>query len=107
MSPGRPSRPVARVQRVRSCPLLCLLVKPLDIRLELLAVDAPHASSAELDRRQAPRANQRIYLRNAHLEVGRHVLKREKTRLYIRVGHLRRVAPEPPRYLDSSSFAFV
>jgi len=107
MPPGSPSCPVAWVERVRPGPLLRLLVQALDIRLELLTVDAPNASPAELYRGQAPRAHQRIYLRNAHIEISRHVFEREKTRLDIRVGHWRRLAPKLPRSMDSFSFASV
>ena len=39
--------------RVLARPVGRLLVHPLDVRLELKAIDPPHATPAELDRREA------------------------------------------------------
>lgn len=42
---------VARIQWVRLRPRLCLLLQPLDVVVELVAVDPPHSAAAKLDSR--------------------------------------------------------
>lgn len=55
-------------------PLTGLLVQPIDVGLQLLLVDAPHAPAADLNRGKVPTAHQRIDLLDADTEVFRHVL---------------------------------
>lgn len=79
---------------MRLGPLLSLLVEPLDVRLELVAVDAPHASSTELDRGKVTRSDERVDLRNAHVQKRGDVVQREKTGLDLWIAHALRIAPE-------------
>jgi hypothetical protein len=72
---------IALVQRMRLRPLPGLLLQPLDVRVELLPVDTPYTPAAELNPGQLSRANKRVGLRCAHVEVGGNVLKGEKPRL--------------------------
>ena len=62
-------------------PLVRFFVESLDVGGELLAVDSPDASPADLDCRQFTRADQRVDLRNADVQVRRYVLERQKARL--------------------------
>jgi hypothetical protein len=55
-------------------PRLGFVMQPLDERLELLAVDSPHASSPYLDRGELAGPDKRVDLRDAHAQVDRHVL---------------------------------
>ena len=56
-------------------PLTGLLVQPIDVGLQLLLVDAPHAPAADLYRGKVPTAHQRIDLLDADTEIFRHVLQ--------------------------------
>ena len=55
-------------------PRLGLFVEPVDERLELLAIDPPHATAPDLDRGELARPDERVDLRNAHAQIGRDVL---------------------------------
>ncbi len=59
---------------MRLRPLLRLLMKPLDVVVELLLVHSPHAAATDLDRGQLAGANQRIHLWHRNAQVGGHVL---------------------------------
>lgn len=61
---------------------LGLAVKPLDVGVELLAVDPPDAAAADLHGGQIARPNQRVSLSDADVEIDRNVLERQKPRLY-------------------------
>jgi hypothetical protein len=84
---------IALGQGMRLSPLPCLLLKPLHVRVEFLAVDTPYTPAAELDPGELSRANKRVRLGCAHVEVGSNVLKGEETRLDARrrVVALRRI----------------
>lgn len=98
-----------------SSPRLRFLVKALHVCLELVTVDAPDASAADLDRRQLPGPNQRIDLRNAHAQVGRDVLERQEsgldlgTRLLCRrlTWHEARITRDDDGYMDLALFAAI
>lgn len=62
-------------------PFLCLTMEPLDVGLELLAVDAPEAAAPDLDARQLAGSDERIHLRDRNVEVRGHVFERQETRL--------------------------
>lgn len=62
-------------------PLLRLAVEPVDVFLELLLADPPHAAAPDLDGRQLPRPDQRVDLGDADVEVPSHVLEGEESRL--------------------------
>lgn len=62
-------------------PLLRLPVEPLDVALELTAVDAPEAATADLDPGQLAGPDQGVDLRNRDVEISGHVLERQKARL--------------------------
>ncbi len=90
-----------------------LFVQPLDVGVELLAVDPPDAAPADLDRGEVAGANERVHLGDAHVEVGRHVLERQEpcldaafTSLAL-FGHLRKVPPLADRCLALPAFASV
>ena len=55
-------------------PLLSFLVEPLNVVLELLAVDPPDPAAADLYGRQLAGADERIHLRHADAQVGGHSL---------------------------------
>lgn len=59
-------------------PRLRLVVGPLDEGLELGSINPPDAPPADLDRRKPSRSDERVDLRNAHVEVSSDVLEREK-----------------------------
>lgn len=90
-----------------------LLVEALDVSLELGSVDAPDPTTTDLYRGQIPRADQRVDLRNAHAEVGRHVLEGEETgldgarALLVLLGHRATLPPAPSRNVDLDPFAYV
>ena len=56
-------------------------MQPLDIRLELVAIDPPDSSTTDLYRRETPGSHQRVHLRDAHAEIGSDVIEGQKTRL--------------------------
>ena len=55
-------------------PLLRFLVQPLDVGVELLAVDPPHPATSDLDRGQFTGPDERVHLRDADAQVGGHAL---------------------------------
>lgn len=50
-------------------PLARLFVEPLDIALELILRNSPDSPAPDLDRRKVARSHQRVYLRNADLQI--------------------------------------
>lgn len=100
-------------------PGLGLLVKTVEVGVELIAIDPPYAPASQLDSRQITGTNERINLRDAHGEVGRNVLEGEEARLQrlgsglgafgraLCGGHLPTIAPANDRYLDLFPFAAV
>ena len=92
-----------------------LLVQALDVGLELGPVDPPYSSAPDLDGGQLSRPHQRIDLRDAHAQIGGHILEREKARLDLRArflcSRLARHGPTIPadgdRYMDLTMFAAV
>lgn len=70
-----------RIERVLLRPFVSLLVKPLDIGLELSPIDTPDAASADLDGRQASRPHQGIDLRATDIQKFRDVLEGHEARL--------------------------
>ena len=88
-------------------------VQPLDVRLELVPIDPPHSSAADLDRRQVPRSNERIDLRNADAQVGRDIFEREEagldgpSALLVLLGHRANLSPASLGILDLKVFACV
>lgn len=95
-------------------PLLRFLVHPLDVGLELVAVDAPDAAASHLDRRELAGADERVSLRNTDGQISRHIFQGEEAGLYRRaltardlVAHLRKIAGGADGYLDLTLFALV
>jgi hypothetical protein len=74
-------------ERVLAGPFGRLLVHPLDVGLELVAVHPPHAPPAQLDGGQLAAADQRIDLRHPHVEDRGHVLERVEPRFDAGSGH--------------------
>ena len=100
---------------MRLSPRLGLLVESLDVALELLTVDPPHAAAADLDGRQLSRPDQGVHLRHAHAQIRRDVLQREEagldlgTRLFCRrlAWHQPRITGNGDGYMDLTLFATV
>lgn len=69
---------------MRLGPGLGFLVEPLDIGLQLIAVDPPHTSSPQLDARKITGANERVGLRNAHIQVRGDVFESQEPGLGLR-----------------------
>lgn len=101
-------------------PFLRFLMEPVKVGIQLVPIHSPHTSAAELDRREASRADQCIDLGDADAQIVRHVLKREEARLQGRLGsllsalgnalrgsHRMKIAPPDDRYLDLFPFAPV
>jgi len=90
-------------------------VEPLDIGLELLPVDAPHAPAPDLDRRELSGPDQRVDLRNTHAEVGGHILEGQETRLDLTTRlvcrglawHRTRIPRNGDGYMDLAMFAAI
>jgi hypothetical protein len=59
-------------------PLRGLLVKPIDVGVQLPLVDAPNTTSTELYRRKLPGPNEGIDLRGAHAEIGGDVFESQE-----------------------------
>ena len=72
---SRPSLHLSWVEGMSFGPLVRLVMKPFDVRLELPAIDPPDASAADLDGWELARPDERIDLRNAHVEEVGNVLK--------------------------------
>lgn len=62
-------------------PCAGLVVEPLDICLELMTVHAPHTSTTDLDGREIAGTNESVRLRNAYVQVDRHIFEGEEARL--------------------------
>lgn len=100
---------------MRFSPRLGLLVKFLDVSLELLSVDAPHPAAPDLYCGQLARTDERVDLGNADAEIRGHVLQREETgldlgtRLFCRrlPWHGPRITAEDDGYMDLGLFAAV
>jgi hypothetical protein len=63
-------------------PFRSLLVKLVDVGVQLPLVDAPHATSTELYRRKLAGPDEGVDLCGAHAEIGGHVFESEEARLY-------------------------
>lgn len=59
-------------------PRLGFPVLALDIDLELLSIDPPDTSAPDLEGGKLPRANQRVDLRHAHVQVERDIVESHK-----------------------------
>src|SRR5688572_26421215 len=70
-----------RVQRMLLSPSLRFFMQPLEVGVQLVAIDPPDPSAPKLYGRKAPRADQGVHLRNAHAEVRRNIFEREEPRL--------------------------
>ena len=100
---------------MRFSPRLSLFVQFLDVGLELLPVDPPHAATADLDGRELARPHQRVDLGNADAQIGGDVFEREEpgldlgTRLICRrlSWHRARITAEDDGYMDLALFAAV
>ncbi len=97
-------------------PFLRLLVKLLDVRIQLIPVDAPNPSAPDLDGGKLTRTDERIDLGNAHAEKGRYILEGQEARLYLRPaftaagvcsGHHATLAPHPGGSRHLTTFAPV
>ena len=96
-------------------PRLSLVVKPLDIGLELLSIDPPHTPAPDLDGRKLPGSDKRVDLRNAHAQIGGDVFERQETgldlgtRLFGRrlPWHGLRITADRDGYMDLALFADV
>jgi hypothetical protein len=66
---------------MRLSPRASLLEKLFDIDVELVAIDSPHAATAELDSWQFPRAHKCVDLRTADVEVASGLLEGKKARV--------------------------
>lgn len=67
-------------------PLLRFLVEPLDVRLELVAVDPPHAAATDLDRREFSIPDECVNLWDADVQKDGHVVEGQEARLSDRGG---------------------
>ena len=115
MKPGSGLLP--RVERMRLGPSLRFVVKPVDVGLELRLVHPPDAATADLDRGELARANERVDLGDADAQIGGDVLEREKAWLDGRLvpatsragfrAHLPKIAPSRGGLLDLALFAIV
>ena len=94
-------------------PRFGLVMQPLDVLLELLAIDTPDPAAPDLDRRQLAVSNERVGLLAAHVEVRGNVVEGEKTRLgraFSALGsadHPVSLAPKPLNSLVLTPFAFT
>lgn len=96
-------------------PRLGLVMKPLDVCLQLLAIDTPHPSAPDLDGRKLTRPHECVDLRHAHAQVRGYVLEREETgldlgtRLFRRrlPWHGLRITADKDGYMDLALFADV
>ena len=98
-------------------PLVGFGVEPLDVGIELFAIDAPDPSSAYLHGRQLSRADQRVDLGNADVQIRRHVLECKKSRLdagrpptlvdFMRIGHGHTLATPARHFIGLGSFTAV
>lgn len=96
-------------------PLLGFFVESLDVGLELVPIDPPHPSPADLDGGKIAGSHQGIDLRHAHAQVSGHVVEREEARFDVGTRllwgrllcHASRLARVGDRYLDLISFAAV
>ena len=96
-------------------PLLGLIMEPLDVGLELVAVNAPDAPASDLDRGQAPGPDQRVDLGNAHAQIRGDVLEGQEPRLHLRTRFFRgrltwhgpRIPTDGDRVMDLMMFATV
>lgn len=86
-------------------PLLGLLVKSLDVLLQLAPIDPPHASAPDLDRRKLAGAHERVDLGDADAQIGGHVVQCEEARLDL--GHRQTIAADRAGYLNLRAFALV
>jgi hypothetical protein len=109
---------VSGVQGMALGPRPGLFVEPVDVDLQLLAIDAPHTPATELDGREVAGPHQCVDLRNADVEVGGHVLESQEARLHDRSGptvvlgrrwaiHPRTIAPGAVGYRYLTLFAAV
>lgn len=62
-------------------PLLRLLVEPLDVCLELVAVYPPHTAATDLDGWEFSIPDERVDLRDADIQVNGHIIEGQKARL--------------------------
>ena len=100
---------------MRFSPRLRLLVKLLDVSLELFSIDPPHPPAPDLYGGQLARPNERVDLGNADAEIRGHVFQREETgldlgtRLFSRrlPWHGPRITAEDDGYMDLGLFAAV
>lgn len=86
-------------------PALGLLVKPVDIFVQLAAVYAPHAAASDLDRRELAGTDQRIDLWDADGQIFRDLVQSEETRFDL--GHRPTIAVDGDGYLNLRTFALV
>ena len=104
----------AWVERMLLGPLFRLLVKPLDVGLELPSVHPPDPSAPDLDRGEVARSNKRVDLRNADAQVRGHIVEREETgldgrppRRIVLLGHRAKLSPDCVRFINLDAFAYV
>ena len=101
-------------------PRLSFLMQPIEIGVELVAIDSPDPSAPKFDRRQITGTHERVDLRDAHAQVIRNVLEGQVAGLESRLnrgfgafwsalrrGHRPKIAPPDDRYLDLFPFAPV
>lgn len=69
---------LAGIERVLLGPRAGFFVEPRDVRLELLAVDAPDPAATDLDRGEASATDQGIHLGHADAEVGGYIFEGQK-----------------------------
>ena len=99
---------------MRLSPRLGFFVEPLDVPIELLAVDPPHPSAPDLDRGELPRPDERVHLRDADAQVGSDIFEREEAgfdlgprRLGGGGGHVRTIPRHSDGYVVLNAFARV
>jgi hypothetical protein len=86
-------------------------MEAFEVRLELVAINTPNPATADLDGWERSRANERVNLRNAHVEVGSDVLQGQETgfkrgRALVR-SHGPRITAGARRYVDWSTFTSI
>jgi hypothetical protein len=101
---------VAGVQRMRSGPLLGLVVEPFHVGLQLTFVDPPLTAAADLYGGELTGSDEGVSLGDAHVEVDRDVLEFQEPRLdsrgrlprrgSSRAAHEAILASDRPEYVD-------
>lgn len=100
---------------MRFSPRLGFLMQAIDVGLQLLAVDSPDPTAADLDGGELARTHEGIDLRDADAQIGGYVFERQETRLDVwsrlfcrrLAWHRRRIPTNRDGYMDLTLFAAI